>query len=139
MQQGSNSDLRQTEFFLWDMSDMIERAETLMAAGEMPIFNPGNLDFGPCGTALCPSDNFSYDGRTSEDTTAGYIQVSAASEWVGKPVSMRLGLRYEQTDVKSTVFYPQYTGLVWVSGNEMAPTNNGEQIFEAAGSRLAGR
>ena len=134
MQQGPNAGLRQTDFFIWDMSDMIERAEQLIASGDMPIFNPGNLDFGRCGTALCPSDNFTTDKATSEDTTAAYFQVNAATEIGDKPVSMRLGLRYEQTDVKSAVFYPQYTGLSWVSGNEKSPTNNGESVSETESS-----
>jgi TonB-dependent receptor len=127
--EGAGGD-RQTDFFIYDMSDMIARAEDLIAAGEMPIFNPGNLDFGPCGTALCASDNYSLDRNTTEDTTSLYFQVNAATEWGNKPVSMRLGLRYEQTDVDSAVFFPDYTGLSWVSGNEKSPTNSGETISE---------
>jgi TonB-dependent receptor len=127
---GSGDSRLQQDFFLWSMPEMIARAEQLMASGDMPIFNPGNLDFGPCGTALCPSTNYTLDRAAQEETASVYLQVNMATELASRPVSMRLGLRYEQTDVDNTVFYPNYTGLRWVSGNELSYTNNGEQIFE---------
>lgn len=123
---GSGSEDLFEEFFLWDMAAVVARAEELIAAGDMEIFKPGNLDFGTCGTAFCPSNDFSDDRLTKEESTSAYVQVNMATEFGDMPVGIRAGLRYEQTDVKSSVFYPAYTGLAWVGGNEIGLTNSGE-------------
>lgn len=119
----------QTEFFTFSMADLIERAESLMDQGEMPLYTPPNGDLGPCGTALCPSGNFTADRRTLEESQAAYFQVNMATEWGGKDVGMRLGLRYEQTDVTSRALSDNYTGLVWGSGNELTPISTGDPVF----------
>jgi TonB-dependent receptor len=43
-----------------------------------------------------------------------------ATEVFSKPVDMRLGVRYEQTDITSSALSPVYTGLNWNAGNEIA-------------------
>ncbi len=126
---GSGDPRRQLNYFLWDMSDVIGRAEELIASGDMPIFTPGNGDLGPCGTALCPSTNWSTNRNTTEETQAVYVQVNAATEWGDFPVDLRLGLRYEQTDVTSQAEVPAYSTIVWVGGNELVPTTAGESQF----------
>ncbi len=127
--QGSSDPRRQLDYFTWDMIAMVQRAEQLIASGDMPIFVPGDGELGPCGTALCPTDNFRTDRRTAEESTAAYIQVNAATEWGGKPVDLRLGLRYEQTDVFSAAKVPAYSGIIWVGGNELVPTDTGQSEF----------
>jgi TonB-dependent receptor len=117
---GGNDKRRQSDFYTYDMAQLIKRTEDLIAAGQASLFVPGNGDLGPCGTALCPTDNLQYDRRTNEQTDAVYAQLNMATEWGGMPVDMRLGLRYEQTDVDSKALSPNYTGLVWVAGNELA-------------------
>lgn len=126
---GSGDPRRQLDYFLWDMSDVIGRAEELIASGDMGIFVPGNGDLGPCGTALCPSTNWSTNRGTTEETQALYVQVNAATEFGDFPVDMRLGLRYEQTDVSSQAEVPAYNTIVWVGGNELVPTTAGESQF----------
>jgi TonB-dependent receptor len=117
---GGKDKRRQSDFYTYNMAQLIKRTEDLIAAGQASLFVPGNGDLGPCGTALCPTDNLQYDRRTNEQTDAVYAQLNMATEWGGMPVDMRLGLRYEQTDVDSKALSPNYTGLVWVAGNELA-------------------
>ena len=126
---GSGDDRQQLDYFTYDMSDLIERAEQLIASGDMAIFVPGNGDLGPCGTALCRSDDFGSDRRTLEESQSAYFQVNMAAEWGNFPVSMRAGLRYEQTDVTSRALVPDYNGLLWVGGNELSPQTTGESEF----------
>ena len=122
---GGNDKRRQSDFYTYNMGQLIQRTEELIAAGQASLFVPGNGDLGPCGTALCPTDNLQYDRRTTEETQAAYAQLNMETEWGSMPVDMRLGLRYEQTDVDSKALSPNYTGLVWVAGNELALQFNG--------------
>jgi TonB-dependent receptor len=116
---GSSDPRRQSSYYTFDMAALIARTEALIASGDASLFVPGNGDLGPCGTALCPTDNLQYDRRTTEETRSAYVQLNTETEWAGTPVSMRLGLRYEQTDVVSDALSPNYTGLLWVAGNEL--------------------
>jgi TonB-dependent receptor len=116
---GAGDSRRQSAYYTFDMAKLIARTEALMASGDASVFVPGNGDLGRCGTALCPTDNLQYDRRTTEETQSAYVQLNTASEWGGTPVNMRLGLRYEQTDVTSKALSPNYTGLLWVAGNEL--------------------
>jgi TonB-dependent receptor len=126
---GGNDSRLQTDFYTFNMPALIERTESLMDQGVTPIFVPGNGDLGPCGTALCPSPNFTSDRRTLESSKAAYFQVNTETEWGGKPVDMVLGLRYEKTDVTSKALSTDYTGLNWVAGNELTPISSGDSIF----------
>jgi TonB-dependent receptor len=131
---GAGDDRRQIDYFLWDMSEVIARAEQLIASGDMDIFVPGNGDLGPCGTAFCPSRNWETNRETLEETQSAYVQVNMATELGSMPIDMRLGLRYEKTDVTSRAEVPAYSSIVWVGGNELVPTRQGESTF----SKLSG-
>jgi TonB-dependent receptor len=82
------------------------------------LFPSSNGDLGRCGTALCPTDNLQYDRLTTEETKSAYVQLNMATEWGDKPVDMRLGLRYEKTDVDSQALSPNYYALSWSAENE---------------------
>jgi TonB-dependent receptor len=116
---GSRDSRRQSSFYTFNMPALIARTEALIASGNASLFVPGNGDLGPCGTALCPTNNLQYDRLTTEETQSAYVQLNTATEWAGTPVSMRFGLRYEQTDVVSEALSPNYVGLLWVAGNEL--------------------
>lgn len=116
---GGKDPRRQSNYYTFDMAALIARTEALIASGDATLFVPGNGDLGPCGTALCPTNNLQYDRLTNEETQSAYVQLNAETVWAGTPVSMRLGLRYEQTDVVSEALSPNYTGLAWVAGNEL--------------------
>ena len=123
----------QSDFFTFDMAALIARTEALIASGDASLFVPGNGDLGPCGTGLCPTDNLQYDRLTNEKTKAVYTQVNMATEWGDMPVDMRLGLRYEKTNVVSDALSPNYTNLLWVAGNELALQFDGTTYTQGKG------
>ena len=114
---GGNDDRRQTAFFTFDMGELVARTEALMASGDATTFMLP--DMGDCGTGLCTSSNFTSDRRTTEETTAAYVQVSFGTTLDHRPVDMRLGLRYEKTDISSQALSPAYVRINWVAGNEL--------------------
>jgi TonB-dependent receptor len=116
---GSGDPRRQSAYYTFNLAQLVARTEDLIASGNADLFVPGNGDLGRCGTALCPTDNLQYDRVTTEETQSAYVQLNTETEWAGTPVSMRFGLRYEQTDVESEALSPNYTGLKWVGGNEL--------------------
>ncbi len=122
-------DNRQSDFFTYDMAAVIARTEQLIASGDADLFVPGNGDLGPCGTGLCASPNYTADRRTEEETEAAYVQARMETTLAERPVSMRLGLRYEQTDVSSKALSPTYSGIAQVSGNEFSLLSDGSQAF----------
>ena len=127
---GGNDPRRQTDFFRFDTSDLIARTEALMASGDANIAITTTGDMGECGTGLCSSSNFTSDRRTQEDSVAAYFQLNMSTEFGDMPVDMRLGARYESTDVSSQALAPAYTGLVWGSGNEFTAVQ-GDPDFSA--------
>jgi TonB-dependent receptor len=130
---GGNDSRRQSDFYTYDMAALIARTEALIASGDATLFPPGSGDFGPCGTGLCPSDTLQYDRLTNEETRSAYAQLNMTTEADGRPINMRLGLRYEQTDVVSDALSPNYTGLVWVAGNELSLQSQGQTYTQGKG------
>ena len=130
---GSGDSRRQTDFFTYDMAALIERTEALIASGDATLFVPGNGDLGDCGTGLCPSDDFTADRRTTEESEAVFGQVNMGWDWGSLPAALSVGLRYEQTDVYSEALSPNYTGLNWVAGNELALLSSGSTFTNGEG------
>ena len=115
---GGGDERRQTAFYTFDMGQLVARTEALMASGDAEVFSL--TDMGDCGTGLCASSRFSSDRRTVEESTAAYLQLNMGTEVGGMPVGLRLGLRYEQTDVSSQALSPAYSQIDWVAGNELS-------------------
>jgi TonB-dependent receptor len=131
---GGNDLRRQSAFYTYDMPALIARTEALIRSGVATLSTPGNGDLGPCGTGLCPTNNLQYDRLTNEKTRAAYAQLNTATVLAGKPIDMRLGLRYEKTEVVSDALSPNYTGLAWVAGNELALQFQGTTYTQGKGS-----
>jgi len=130
---GSNDSRLQTDFYTFDLAQTVARMESLLASGDAIFQGASSGDNGPCGTALCPTDTPQYDRLTNEKTKAAYVQLNMATEWGEMPVDMRLGLRYEQTDVVSDALAPNYTKLVWTGGNEIALISDGKTYTQGKG------
>jgi TonB-dependent receptor len=131
---GSGDPRRQLDYFSFSLPALLERANELTAAGDMPITAPGDGNLGPCGTALCADFvNLDTDRRTTEETQSAYVQLNMATEWGDMPVDMRLGLRYEQTDVISRALVPVYNAIVWSGGNELAPISSESDFTQLEG------
>ena len=114
---GGGDSRRQSDYYVFDMSDVIARTEALMASGDASTFVI--TDMGDCGTGLCTSSNFTSDRRTQEDSTALYFQLNMSTQFGSMPVDMRLGARQETTNVASQALSPAYTQINWVAGNEL--------------------
>ena len=126
---GGNDDRRQSDYYTWSMAEVVARTEALMASGEATIFQL--TDMGDCGTGLCTSSRFTSDRRTAEESTAVYAQANMATELAYRPVDIRVGIRFEKTDVASRALSPAYVGLNWVAGNELSPVQAANPEFSA--------
>jgi TonB-dependent receptor len=130
---GSGDARQQMDFYTFDIQEVANRTNELIASGDAQLFVPGDGNLGPCGTALCADPNLGLGRTTREETQAVYAQVKGAFE-LGVPINWRLGLRYEETDVTSEAASLNYTGLVWVAGNELALQSDGEVSGSLTGS-----
>ena len=110
---GSNHPELQTEFFSASLAD-------LQAVGEAHYAAEG-LDYattGDCGTGYCASTDWGNDIRTTEESTAAYIQLNWSGDVSGMPANLRTGLRYEKTDVTSAAKSVLYDRTVWLAPGE---------------------
>ena len=128
---GSDPDL-ETAYFKFDMADLISRTEQLMSSGEAQTFY--TADMGDCGTGLCASSTFSTDRRTTEEQLAAYAQINMSTEIGGMDLGVRLGVRYEETDVDSQALAPNYVGVNWVGGNEFSAVQGDGDFTQLEGS-----
>ncbi|MXW49032.1 MAG: TonB-dependent receptor [Gammaproteobacteria bacterium] len=128
---GGGDSRRQTDFYTWEMDAVIDRTEALMASGDATIFML--TDMGDCGTGLCTSSRFTSDRRTQEETEAAYIQVNMGTDLGPTYVDIRVGLRYEQTDIDSQALSPAYTAINWVAGNELTAVQGDPDFTELKG------
>jgi len=74
-------------------------------------------------------DTFTNDLRTKEETTAAYLQWLMNFDIGGMNSNLRLGLRYEKTDVTSSSLTPVPLYIDWVAANEYFITYSGQQDF----------
>ena len=112
---GSDHPDLQTEYFTASLAD-------LQAAGEAYYSTSGATyaEVGDCGTGYCPSTEWSTDLRTTEETTAVYLQYNWAGDIADMPANLQFGVRYEETEVASSALNRVYSGSSWVgAGNEL--------------------
>ena len=128
---GGDDARRQVDFFVFDMAEVIARTESLMASGEAATFMLA--DMGDCGTGLCTSSRFTSDRRTTEESVAAYAQVNMGTELGQMYIDLRLGLRYEQTDIASEALSPAYTMINWIAGNELTAVQGDPEFTELEG------
>lgn len=74
---------------------------------------------------------FAVDRRLNEKTVAPYLQTTHAFDLLADEAHLRLGLRYEVTDVSSSAQVPSPDGASLVSFNEIAivDSNPGDTVF----------
>lgn len=105
----------QTEFFTASLADLQARGEQWYADNNLQY-----ADIGDCGTGYCASTDWENDIRTTEESTAVYLQYSWNGDIFSMPTNFRLGVRYEETDVTSAALNTIYDGSAWVgAGNEL--------------------
>lgn len=113
---GSGDERRWVQLFTWDTRALIQRARELAAQGVV-VSNPSTIP-GDCGDGFCPNSNYSSDKRTQEEQLAAYVQVEMDLLWGNMPISLDVGLRYEETDVSSQALVPVYERVSWITDNE---------------------
>jgi TonB-dependent receptor len=105
----------QTEYFTASLAD-------LQAAGEAWYATSGTAyaEVGDCGTGYCASTDWENDLRTTEESIAAYVQFNWSGDLFNIPTNFHLGVRHEQTDVRSAALNTTYNGSSWVgAGNEL--------------------
>ena len=105
----------QNEYFTAALAD-------LRASGEAAYVASGNTyaNVGDCGTGYCASTDWTSDLRTTEETNAVYLQYNWSGDLGNMPANLRLGVRYEETDISSPALNAVYDGATWVgAGNEL--------------------
>ena len=112
---GSGHPDLQTEFFTANLADLQAAGEAYYAANGIEYANVGD-----CGTGYCASTDWRDDLRTKEETTAFYLQYNWNGQISDMPTNVRVGVRYEETDVVSAALNTTYDGSAWVgAGNEL--------------------
>jgi TonB-dependent receptor len=125
---GHNHPDLQKEFFTANLADLRAAGEAYYAANGVEYAAVGD-----CGTGYCASTDWRDDLRTKEETTAFYLQYNWDGQIGYMPASVRVGVRYEETDVVSAALNTTYDGSSWVgAGNELniteAKDENGNAI-----------
>ena len=62
--------------------------------------------------------NWNADNKLEEDTTAAYFQITVNGELGGMATNFTAGLRYEETDLRSTAFLRRFQGFKWFGNND---------------------
>ena len=74
-------------------------------------------------------DEFSNDLRTKEETTSAYLQWLLNFDMGNMNSNLRIGMRYEKTDVTSSSLTPVPLWIDWVANNEYFITYSDQQDF----------
>ena len=129
---GGGDPRRQTDYYTFDMSDLVARTEQLLSSGDASPFAAPHS--GDCFSDLCASSNFGSDRRTQEESLAVYFQAHMGTELGDIPVDIRFGMRYEETDIASQALSPAFTGINWVAGNELSAVQGDPDFTSLVGN-----
>ena len=133
---GGDDDRRQHEFFTTTLEQLITEANKQPLASTEPV--------GDCGTPYCLSTMWGENRNAVEETTSVFAQLTHDTEINEMPLNIRVGLRYEQTDVNSPARVPVYTSVTWEGGNEylvnssMVENEDGEMEVEMVEETFTG-
>ncbi len=108
---GGGSQLNPHYYYTFDFDEVVSRSQAFLTNDVL-----GGDDYFAT-TAYHPMGTFSQ-GSVQEDTTSVYIDSSWEFDVADFPVQINAGLRYEQTDVTSTVMQPVPTDVWWKGGSE---------------------
>lgn len=76
----------------------------------------GICNAAPGDTCLAP---YTTDRRITEKTWTPYLQTFHRFDLGSTELQLRLGLRYEETEIDSSALVPNPTGTIWVAANEI--------------------
>lgn len=122
----------QNNFFLFDMVDVIKRAELLQRLPEGDSWHLATaITDGDCGTGLCPDSNPGFGNQLNEETIAYFVEINYAGDMFDMPFNIRAGYRYEETDVTASAESQAYRQIDWASQNEFTAVPSGDVIPSA--------
>lgn len=113
-------------YYASSMQDLIDAISGIAAANGETI--------SPCGTELCPDPVFNTDRRTTEEQFSAFVQANVELDWNDMPVKIVVGLRYEETDIRSQALVPRYSHIVWAGANEFVAQIDGSDFTELEGN-----
>jgi TonB-dependent receptor len=108
---GGGSQLAPHYYYTFDFDEVVSRSAAFLTNDVL-----GGEDYFAT-TAYHPMGTFSQ-GAVQEDTTSIYIDSSWEFDLADFAVQINAGMRYEQTDVTSTVMQPVPTDVWWKGGSE---------------------
>ena len=123
---GGGNDLSTNYYYTFDFDELVTRSEAFLTNGEL-----GGDDYFAT-TAYHDKGTYS-EASVQEDTTSLYVQAGFEFEIADFPVQLNVGLRYEQTDVTSTVFQDVPTGVWWQGGSEWHTQYQDSSYYQATG------
>ena len=126
---GGNNELRQIESFAVDFEELTDLARKLPVT-EVDSIASGTCVPEPFRDFYCASTDWTVDKKTTEESTAAYLQITHDTELSGLPTNLRVGVRYEETDVTSLASVPKYVNSSWTGGNEFNLIPGDEVIEE---------
>ncbi len=97
---GANNPALFNQMYTWDFATVASLAETAR------------------GQSMAASDDFTTDRRTTEDSFSAYLQYRWAFDLGTMPSNLRVGMRYEKTDVTSRALVPIAQMIQWAGTNE---------------------
>ena len=99
----------QTEFFTASFADLAAKGEEAYVAYDLEYAQTGD-----CGTGYCASTDWTTDKRTTEESTAFYLQYNWTGDLFDMPANFHVGVRHEETDVRSAALDAVYDEVEWV-------------------------
>lgn len=112
---------------LWQVRDVQSLFSGIPGSGNPALWNQMFIwDFAAVaaareaatGQSMRASDTFSDDLRTTEDSTAAYLQFGWNFDIGNMNSNLRVGVRYEETEVDSSALVPIPQYINWVAANE---------------------
>jgi TonB-dependent receptor len=101
---GGGNDLTTNYYYEFDTAEVIARMTNFFDSVPENVFGTGLLEIGDAGV--------------TEDTASIYLQSALYFDIADMPVDINLGVRYEQTDVTSTVLQNVEDRIVWSNPTE---------------------
>ena len=123
---GGGSDKSTNYYMTADFDELVHLWETIDDQNNPDMYSPswdsdlnGEFQAGPVDD----------DSRVNEETTSAYVQMVFNDYFNDMPINMVIGLRYEETKVKSSALERQATSMEWTNGNEWQYTYADELTY----------
>jgi len=123
---GGGSALTPNYYYTFDFDEVVARSEAFLTNEVL-----GGDDYFAT-TAYHPLGTFS-NGAIEEEITSLYVQSEWDFEIADLPVQINVGLRYEETKVKSDAFQEIPAEVWWKGGSEWLTQYDGESFYNDGG------